>query len=122
MSKPNQSRSQPQLSFESFSAIAHDSLDTVSTAFSNWLHNANQVQNEAIRFLRDRFDKDIASMSSLARCKSLDEVFRLQSQMTSELVSDYMREGARLFELLGTQTEANAAQSARPDHARTSNE
>lgn len=79
-------------------AIAQ-SLDTMSNAFSAWLRNANRAQAEAIRFLSDRFNKDLEMMLELAGCRNRKDIFGLRANFASDLVADYIAEGTRVFAL-----------------------
>jgi Phasin protein len=85
--------------FPNFSGTAKESLESMSKAYSEWLHNANRVQAEVIRFVGERFSKDVDLISRFSACKQPDEFMRLQAEALSELTSDYMQEGARIFGL-----------------------
>jgi Phasin protein len=84
-----------------FPGFNKDSFESVSKAYSDWLHNANRVQAEMIRFVGERFSKDLNLVSRFAACKQPDEFLRLQGEVMTELASDYMQEGARIFSLFG---------------------
>lgn len=86
---------------QSFPFAFPEGIPAVSKAYSDWLHNANRVQAEMIRFVGERFSKDLNLVSRFAACKQPDEFLRLQGEVMSELASDYMQEGARIFSLFG---------------------
>jgi len=85
--------------FPGFPATTKASFDSMSHAFSEWLHNANRVQAEMIRFIGDRFSKDVDLISRFAGCKQPEEFLRMQAEALTELTGDYMQEGARIFGL-----------------------
>src|SRR5215471_832086 len=92
---------------------ARESFESMSNAFSDWLQSANRVQTEMIRFMSDRFSKDLHLMSRLASCKQPDEFLRLQAEAMSEIASDYMQEGAKLLALFGDASRSGYAEVAR---------
>jgi hypothetical protein len=99
--------------FESMSGVAQQSFDSMSKAFSGWLTNANRMQAETIRFVNDRFNKDLQVLSRFGNCRKPEDFIALQSELMTELVSDYMAEGARFFALLGD-AQKDAVQAAAP--------
>ena len=86
---------------EAMNDMARESLDTVSSAFSTWMHNANRLQAESIRFMNDRFTKDLQNLTRISTCRSPEEFVSVQSELYTQLVSDYMEQGARLMSLFG---------------------
>lgn len=50
---------------EHVSQAAQQSLARMSGAFSSWLHDTTRVQKEAVRFLGERFDKELAMAANL---------------------------------------------------------
>lgn len=87
--------------FENMSDIARQSLETMSGAFSTWLHDAGRMQAEAIRFLSDRFNKDVQLIAEFSQCKRPEDVIAVQTRLVNDLVSDYMSESKTMFSLLG---------------------
>jgi hypothetical protein len=73
----------------------------MSNAFSEWLGNANRVQAEMIRFMGDRYSKDLKMMARFAECRKPEEFLKLQSEIAAELAADYQAEGARVLALFG---------------------
>ena len=101
MTKPEQNASKAPDGMADMSAMTKQSFDAMSGAFSTWLREANRFQAEALRFLNDRFAKDVRMMSQFATCKKPEEIFELQAKLMSSLVSDYMAEGTKVLELFG---------------------
>jgi len=89
------------------SPLTRQSFDTMSRAFSSWLRDANRFQSEAIRFMNERFIKDIDMMSQFATCKKPEELLALQAKLANDLVSDFVAEGTKLLELLGDESSAS---------------
>jgi hypothetical protein len=75
------------------------SRDIMASAVSEWLRSASRCQGDAIRFVKDCFDRDIAAVSELAACKNAQEVIGLNATVVSNLVSEHVAEGARVFAL-----------------------
>jgi hypothetical protein len=112
MNQKQASSSMPE-GVEAMSAVAKDSFDSMSRAFSGWLSNANRMQAETIRFVNDRFNKDLQVLSRFGNCRKPEDFIALQSEVMTELVSDYMAEGARFFALLGD-AQKEAVKAATP--------
>jgi len=102
------------------SVLARQSFDAMSGTFSAWLRDANRFQAEAIRFLNDRFNKDIQMMSQFTACRKPEEFFDLQAKLMSGLVSDYMAEGTRVLELFGDVAKTEMEDFSRISSARHS--
>jgi len=92
---------------------AKESIESMSHVYSEWLHSANRVQAEVIRFIGDRFSKDLALASRFANCRQPDEFFRLQAQAVSEIAGDYMQESARIFALFSDASREGLAELAK---------
>lgn len=86
---------------EGISEAARQSLETMSGAFSTWLQDTSRMQAEAVRFLGERFNKDMALIGRLSQCRRPEDVRALQTQLVGELVADYMNESKTMFSLLG---------------------
>jgi hypothetical protein len=61
------------------------SRDIMASAVSEWLRSANRCQGDAIRFVKDCFDRDIAAVSELAACKNAQEVIGLTQRSSATL-------------------------------------
>lgn len=94
--------------FGAFAAPSQQSFEAMSHAYSEWLHNANRMQAELIRFIGDRFGKDVNLISRFTGCKQPDEFLKLQSEALTDLTNDYMQEGARIFALFTEASKATA--------------
>lgn len=106
---------------EGLSEFGKESASTVSVAFSEWLGNYGRVQQETIRFMRDRFLKDFDMLAQFALCKKPEEFLQLQTKFLSEMLSDYAAESAKTVALLGNAIPGGASgnrPSARRSRAR----
>jgi hypothetical protein len=90
---------------------AKESFDNISKAFAGWLHDANNLQAETFHFMSNRFSKDLQMMSRFGACRKPEDFISLQSELVTQLVSDYMEEGAKLMTLFGDMTK-NAISAA----------
>jgi hypothetical protein len=84
--------------------------------------NANRMQAEMIRFIGDRYSKDVKMMARFAECRKPEEFLKLQSELAAELAADYQEQGARLLALFGDASKQAwhevprlAKQNARPE-------
>ena len=62
----------------------NESFAWMSSAFSEWLHNTNRVQAEVIRFMGERFSKDVKMVSRFAECRNPEDFMKMQNQVLSE--------------------------------------
>ena len=110
-----------------FPGLGKESFEWMSTAFSEWLSNANRMQAEVIRFIGDRYSKDVKMMMRFAECRKPEDYLKIQSELAAELTADSQQEGARLLALIGDASKQawqeiakpGEQQSARVSRART---
>jgi len=93
-------------------ANVKESFDNMTRAFTGWMTNANRMQAETIRFMNDRFNKDMQAFTRFGACKKPEEFMSLQSELVAELVKDYMEEGNKVVAMF-----ADMARSAVPSAA-----
>lgn len=84
-----------------FPGFGKESFEWMSKGFSEWLSNANRMQAELIRFMGDRYSKDVKMMARFAECRKPEDFLKLQTEIAAELTADYQQEGARLLALFG---------------------
>lgn len=65
--------------------------DGAANAMARW-------QNEPLRFLSYRLDRQIDHMSALLACRSPGELFEVETRFTMQAMQDYLDETHRLFE------------------------
>lgn len=92
--------------FGALAGAPQPSFEAMSRAYSEWLRNANRVQAELIRFVGDRFNKDVSLIARFANCRQADEFVKLQSEAMTELANDYLQQGARIFALFNESSKA----------------
>ena len=85
----------------SFPGFSKESFESMTSAYSEWLRNANRVQAEMIRFMGERFSKDVKMMSRFAQCRKPEDFLQVQGEIVAELAADYQQEGAKLLALFG---------------------
>ena len=98
--------------FSELSESTRNSFGAVSRAYSEWLHGANRLQAEMIRFGADRFNKDVALISRFGQCHEPEEFLKLQSDAMAELAHDYLEQGSRIVKLFGDATKAATSEFA----------
>ena len=91
----------PLFNAEAATESAKASLDTMTKAYANWLKNANRLQAEALRFVSDRFNKDLQLLSRFGSCKRPEDFLGMQSEAMTQMANDYMTEGAKWVALFG---------------------
>jgi len=94
----------PLWNLDSATESTKASFDTMSKAYANWLKNANSLQAEAVRFVSERFNKDLELLSRFGSCKRPEDFLGVQSDAMTQLANDYMAEGAKWVALVGDAT------------------
>ena len=77
------------------------SIEAVSNTYRAWLSQANRMQDETMRFVQERFTKELEAAALLARCTSPIEAFAVQADFAQKMAADYFEEGQKLVELTG---------------------
>jgi len=96
---------------ETLSAINADSLNLFTDGFSRYMKNANATGSELVRFVNERFNKDLQIASRFAECKQPQDFFKLQSELITTLIGDYAQEASKLFGMLTATSEEIARTS-----------
>lgn len=65
---------------EMLSAMSGQSLNFVSDAYWRWLKNANATSAELLRFVKERFNKDMQLMSRCIACEKPEDFLALRSE------------------------------------------
>ena len=76
------------------------SIEVVAETYSAWLNRARRVPDEAFRFARVRFAKDLQAAARLALSRNPAEALALQAQIVSDLATDYVAESQKIVELI----------------------
>lgn len=101
MSKPKQFPFAVPEGMPAVPGFPKESFEWMSNAYSEWLHNTNRVQAEMIRFIGDRFSKDVKMMSRFAECRKPEDFLKLQGEIVAEMAADYQQEGTKILALFG---------------------
>jgi hypothetical protein len=57
------------------------------------------MQEETMRFVQERFTKELEAITQMARCTNPMDAFALQAEFAEERAKDYVEEGQRLADL-----------------------
>jgi site-specific recombinase len=98
MTKP---QTVPNGNLQAMSDLATQSLTAMSGALTAWMRDTGKVHAEAVRFLNERFEKDMELLTRFAQCRKPEDIATLQSKALAALVSDYVQESQTMFGLLG---------------------
>jgi hypothetical protein len=79
--------------------IDPQSIEAVTNTYRAWLSQANKMQEETMRFVQDRFTKELEAAAQLARCTNPMDALALQAQVAQKRATDYFEEGQKLVEL-----------------------
>lgn len=74
-------------------------LDDVSNASQAYVNGVAAVNQEIANFLQTRLKHDMALGEALARCRTLAEATKAQSDWFKQAADDYTAETQKLFEL-----------------------
>ncbi len=76
------------------------SVDAMLKGYGNWADNFTRLQDESLRFLRQRLERNLDNANQLATCKSPAEMIERQMRFAGDTVNDYMSEGQKMMELM----------------------
>jgi hypothetical protein len=77
------------------------SIQAMTDIYTAWLSQASRVQEETMRFVQERFSKELDAATQIARCTNPLEAFALQAELAQKRAEDYVEEGQRLASLTG---------------------
>ena len=100
MTRHNEATSTIPDSAKAMLNLESQSIDTFFDGYTNWLGGWSRVQEESLRFLRDRVARDVDAVSRLAACKTPVEAFELQMRFARDAISDYVAESRKMTALL----------------------
>jgi hypothetical protein len=77
------------------------SFEAVTNTYRAWFNQANRVRDETIRFVQERFRKELEAAVKLAGCTNPTEAFAVQAEFANKMAADYFEEGQKIVELMG---------------------
>ena len=84
--------------FTGLSNLNEDLLESYLLASQKFFDNAFAFNEELMRFVGHRLEKDMNAFQALSQCKSGDEVVSLQTDFIRTTAEDYQTEVAKLVE------------------------
>lgn len=101
-------QSAPNVVPTSSAATGDIAVGVLDGLYSAWLTNMVRLQTETLRFLAERAGKDVRTLERFAACRSPAEFARLQLQIGSEAVADYLAEARQMVSWLDPAINASA--------------
>ena len=77
------------------------SIEAVTETCKAWLSQANRLQDETMRFVQERFTKDVEAAAQLARCTNPIDALAVQAEFAQKMAADYFAESQKMVELTG---------------------
>ena len=77
------------------------SFEAVTNTYRAWFTQANRMRDETIRFVQERFTKELEATVQLAGCTNPSEAFAVQAEFANKMAADYLAEGQKIVELMG---------------------
>ena len=96
--------------------IDPQSIEAMTNAYRALLSQANRMQDETMRFVKERFTKDVEAVAQLARCTNPIEAFVVQAEFVQKMAADYLEESQTLVDFTG---EITKHISSRPKASRS---
>jgi hypothetical protein len=81
--------------------IDPQSVEAVTNTYRAWFNQANRMRDESIRFMQERFKKELEAAVKLAACTNPTEAFAVQAEFANKMAADYFEEGQKIVELMG---------------------
>ncbi|HEY3180656.1 MAG TPA: phasin family protein [Casimicrobiaceae bacterium] len=92
------------------------SFEAVTKTYTAWFNQANRMRDETIRFVQERFTKEVEAAVKLAGCTNPTEALAVQAEFANRLAADYFEEGQKIVELMGEMAK-EISSSPRPGRA-----
>lgn len=96
---PPSSKSNPAAAFPQLENWQGPTLDDVTNAGQAYVNGVAAVNQEIANFLQTRLRHDLALGEALARCRTLAEATKAQSDWLKQASDDYTAETQKLFDL-----------------------
>ena len=74
--------------------------------YADWMKDFAKLQEESLRFMRERFAEQVQAATAIAACKTPAEALDLQMKFANTTMAEYMAEGKKLLEMYGPQAAA----------------
>lgn len=94
--------------------IDPQSIEAIAETYKAWLSQANRLQDETMRFVQERFAKELEAAAQLARCTNPAEAFAVQAEFAQTMAADYFAEGQKMVELTGEMAKQISSSSKSP--------
>ena len=92
------------------------SFEAVTNTYRVWINQANRMRDETIRFVQERFTKELEAAVKLAGCTNPTEAFAVQAEFANKMAADYFEDGQKIVELMG-EIAKEISSSPKPDRA-----
>ena len=92
--------------FKAFWELKNPAGAVAPPDFAAWMKDFAKLQEESLRFMRERFAEQVKAASAIAACKTPAEALDLQMKFANATMTEYMNEGKKLLELYGPQAAA----------------
>lgn len=92
--------------FQAFWNLKNPAGAAAPVDFAAWMKDFAKLQEESLRFMRERFAEQVKAATAIAACKTPAEALDLQMKFANTTMNEYMAEGKKLLETYGPQTAA----------------
>ena len=86
---------------DSVTASQQEALETMEAASHAMFEGLSQVQREIADFVAERIRQDMETQQELLRCRSLEDVRKVQARFFQTAFDQYATETTKLFKLGG---------------------
>ena len=95
--------------YQAFWNPKNPALNSGTLNYAEWVKDFTRLQEESLRFMRERFAEQFQTASALAACKTPAEALDLQMKFANATMAEYMAEGKKLMALYGLPAKAEMA-------------
>src|SRR4051812_9409798 len=89
--------------------LSGTSFELAEQAYVTWLASTERIQNEALGFLSQRFEKALTTARELGNCWNPADYFVVQAKYAEDALTDWWTESQRLAGLVGEIAQVSAA-------------
>lgn len=92
--------------FQAFWNLKNPAGAVAPLNYAEWMKDFAKLQEESLRFMRERFADQVKAATAIAACKTPAEALELQMRFANTTMAEYMAAGKKLLEMYGPQSAA----------------
>jgi len=85
---------------EAMWGMSEPAIDAMTKTYELWWSQANRLRDEALRFTRERMNKEFEAAAQLGRCTNPTDALAVQVDFANTMAADYLTVSKRMVDLV----------------------